>query len=263
MSSDKLLDVFDEKKIDQFKRDWKQFAELKRAVQIRYQEIVDVKEFEPKIRRLLDDHVVALPAETVIDLININDPEALNAAIEDSGVTPASKADRIASATRRAITENMDQDPTFYQTFSELLERTISDYRAKRLSEREYLRAVADLASKLTSKDRGVNVPEAIKGNDHGMAFYGILKGKLAKPDGELVNDDEVAHIVIKIIDVLMAHHIVGVWSNAVAQNNMRNAIDDYFFDELRDTKGIDLPVEALDDLEQRIMDLARARFPG
>jgi type I restriction enzyme, R subunit len=40
-----------------------------------------------------------------------------------------------------------------------------------------------------------------------------------------------------------------------------RNAIDDYFFDVLRDEKGFDLPVEVLDDLELKIMDLARARF--
>jgi type I restriction enzyme R subunit len=52
------------------------------------------------------------------------------------------------------------------------------------------------------------------------------------------------------------------VWSNDVAQNNMRNAIDDYFFDVLRDQKGIGVPVEMLDDLEQKILDLARARFP-
>lgn len=262
MSSDKLLDVFDENKINQFKRDWKQFAELKRAVQIRYQEIVDVKEFEPKIRKLLDDHVVAMPAETVIELININDPDALNAAIEDSGVTAASKADRIASATRRAITEKMDQDPTLYLAFSELLTQTISDYRAKRLSEREYLRSVVDLASKVAAKDRGANVPEAIKSDEDGQAFFGILNGKLATTSGQL-SADEVADISLKIIEVVKAHMIVGVWANEVAQNNMRNAIDDYFFDEVRDVKGMDLPVEVLDDLEQQIMDLARARFPA
>ncbi|MCQ1769555.1 HsdR family type I site-specific deoxyribonuclease [Neorhizobium galegae] len=262
MSSDKLLDVFDEKKIDQFKRDWKQFAELKRAVQIRYQEIVDVKEFEPKIRKLLDDHVVAMPAETVIELININDPDALNAAIEDSGVSAASKADRIASATRRAITEKMDQDPTLYLAFSELLTQTISDYRAKRLSEREYLRSVVDLASKVAAKDRGANVPDAIKSNEDGQAFFGILNGKLASASGQL-GANEIADISLKIIDVVKAHLIVGVWANEVAQNNMRNAIDDYFFDDVRDVKGIDLPVEVLDDLEQQIMDLARARFPA
>ena len=43
----------------------------------------------------------------------------------------------------------------------------------------------------------------------------------------------------------------------------MRNAIDDYFFDVLRDTRGVALPVEVMDEIEIKIMDLARARFPG
>jgi len=120
--SDKLFDVFDEAKVDALKRDWKQFSELKRSVQLRYQETVDVREFEPKIQKLLDDHVVAMPAETIIEVVNINDPDALKAVVEETGVSEASRADRIASATRRAITEKMDEDPTFYKQFSELLE---------------------------------------------------------------------------------------------------------------------------------------------
>lgn len=263
LSSDKLLDVFDETKIDAMKRDWKQFSELRRAVQLRYQETVDVKEFEPKIQKLLDDHVVAMPAETIIEMVNINDPEALNAVIEERGVSTASKADRIASATRRTITEKMEEDPSFYQRFSEMLAETIRDYREKRISEREYLNNVIDLASKVARKDHGRAIPDAIKGNDDGQAFFGVLEGSLNKAGGEALAADDVAEISLAIIELIKAHHIVDVWSNDIAQNNMRNAIDDYFFDTLRDEKGIDLPVEVLDDLEQKVMDLARARFPG
>ncbi len=64
LSSDKLDEVFTDAKVAEFKRDWKQFTELRRSVQIRYQEIVDIKEYEPKVQKLLDDHVIALPAET-------------------------------------------------------------------------------------------------------------------------------------------------------------------------------------------------------
>ncbi len=263
LSSDKLLDVFDEGKIDAMKRDWKQFSELRRSVQLRYQETVDVKEFEPKIQKLLDDHVVAMPAETIIEMVNINDPDALKAVVEETGVTEASRADRIASATRRAITEKLDEDPTFYRSFSELLEATIRDYRAKRISERDYLKNVVDLASKIARKDRGREVPEAIKGNDDGQAFFGILEGTLATDDGTPINSDEVASIALTIIDIIKSHHIVDVWSNDIAQNKMRNAIDDYFFDVLRDERGIELTHEVMDDLELKIMDLARARFPG
>ena len=61
--------------------------------------------------------------------------------------------------------------------------------------------------------------------------------------------------------EIIRSHLIVGIWSNEVAQNNLRNAIDDFLFDVLRDSMQIELPIEQLDDLEHRIMDLARARF--
>jgi type I restriction enzyme, R subunit len=263
LSSHKLFDVFDEAKIDAMKRDWKQFSELRRSVQLRYQETVDVKEFEPKIQKLLDDHVVAMPAETIIEMVNINDPDALKAVVEETGVSEASRADRIASATRRAITEKMDEDPTFYRSFSELLEETIRDYRAKRISERDYLKKVVDLASKIARKDRGKEVPGSIEGNDDGQAFFGILEGALMTGDSKPIAADEVAAIALTIIEIIQAHHIVDVWANDIAQNKMRNAIDDYFFDVLRDERGIELTLEVMDDLELKIMDLARARFPG
>nr|WP_241232910.1 type I restriction enzyme endonuclease domain-containing protein [Paracoccus haematequi] len=261
LSSDKLFDVFDEAKVDALKRDWKQFSELKRSVQLRYQETVDVREFEPKIQKLLDDHVVAMPAETIIEVVNINDPDALKAVVEETGVSEASRADRIASATRRAITEKMDEDPTFYKQFSELLEETIRAYREKRLSEREYLNSVVDLASKVARKDRGRDVPESIRGDEDAQAFFGVLEGQLKTKDDEPVAGDEAASIALEIIDIIKSHLIVDIWSNEVAQNKLRNAIDDYFFDVLRDERGVDLPVEVLDDLELKIMDLARARF--
>ena len=99
-------------------------------------------------------------------MVNINDPDALKAAIEETGISEASKADRITSATRRAITEKMDEDPTFYKQFSQLIAETIRAYREKRLSEREYLNSVVDLASKVARKDRGWDVPESIRGKD-------------------------------------------------------------------------------------------------
>jgi type I restriction enzyme R subunit len=156
LSSDKLLDVYTNADVDRMKRDWKQFSELKRSVQIRYQETVDLKEFEPKIQKLLDDHVVAMSAEVVVELVIINDPNALEAVVKEAGVSPASKADRIASATRRAINLKMEEDPSFYKRFSELLNDTIRDYREKRISAKDYLKQVIDLAAKVSHKDRGL-----------------------------------------------------------------------------------------------------------
>jgi type I restriction enzyme R subunit len=263
LSSDKLLDVFPEEKVEAMKRDWKQFSELRRAVQLRYQETIDVKEFEPKIQKLLDDHVVAMPAEIVVEVVNINDPEALRAVVDEKGVSQASKADRIASATRRIITEKMDEDPALYRRFSEMLEQTIREYREKRISEKDYLNNIVDLASKVARRDHGRAVPTNIKGNDDAQAFFGLLQPVLSKSGDVQAADATAAEISLRLIEIVKAHHIVGVWSNDIAQNKMNNAIDDYFFDVLRDEKGIELSLEDIDDLEHKIMDVARARFPA
>ena len=246
-----------------FKQEWKQFSELKRSVQIRYQEVVDLKEFEPKIQRLLDDHVIAKPATTVIEAVNINDPDALKAVIKEEHTSDASKADRIASATKRTITEKMDEDPAFYRQFSELLEETIRDYREKRISERDYLSNIVDLASRMARKDHGRQVPERIKDDEDAEAVFGIVESVLKATVNGSASDDDAAEIALTIVGIIKRHHIVDVWSNEVAQNNMRNAIDDYFFDVVRDEKNIDIPLEQLDELELQIMDVARARFPG
>ena len=74
-----------------------------------------MKEFEPKIQNVLDDHVVAMPAEVVVELVNINEPEVLQAVVKEVGVSQASKADRIASAKRRVIKEEMEEDPQLLQ----------------------------------------------------------------------------------------------------------------------------------------------------
>lgn len=263
LSSEKVYDVFDDKRLDGFKRDLKTFSILKRRVQIRYQEIVDIKDYEPKIQKLLDNNVIAQPARKIIDAVNINDHEALEKVVAEQGISQASKADRIASATKRTITEKMDQDPAFYKRFSELLEETIADYRARRLSEMEYLKKIVDIAKSVANKEHGETVPESIAGNDDAIAFFGVLEPILCPLSNKERIDQEIAEIALAIIQIVMKHHIVNIWSNETIKNNMRNAIDDYFFDVVRDEKGFDIPVDTLDELESRIMRLAQARFPG
>jgi type I restriction enzyme R subunit len=222
-----------------------------------------VREYEPKIQKLLDDHVVAMPAETIIELVNINDPAAITAVVEEAGISSASKADRIASATRRTISERMEEDPAIYRRFSEMLEETIRDYREKRISERDYLNHVLDLTDKVTKKDRGRAVPASIKHDDDAQACFGLLDGMLVRKGGEAVDAEETAEIAQSLMAIVKSHLIVDVWSNAVAQNEMISAIEDYCYDVLRDEKEIPLAGPVLDDLEQKVMNLARARFPS
>jgi type I restriction enzyme, R subunit len=69
-----------------------------------------------------------MPAETIIEVVNINDPDALKAVVEETGVSEASRADRIASATRGQSPKD-GRGPDLLPQFSELLEETIRAYR--------------------------------------------------------------------------------------------------------------------------------------
>ena len=264
LSSDKVHDVIDEATVDRYKRDWKHFTELRRAVQVRYQEVVDLHDYEPKIQKLLDNHVTALPAEVFIETLNINDPDALKAVIEETGVTSASKADRIASATKKTITERMDEDPALYTRFSVMLQETIDEYRRNRDAER-YLLQAREIAEGVARRERGAALPTIIRHNDNAAAVYGALDGLLIGNGGRAptpIDGEELAHIAIAIMHIVTDSLIVGLWSNEVAQNNLRNALDDYFWDELQAERNVALPDELLDDLQHNILAIARARFP-
>lgn len=264
LSSEKTYDVYNRKEIEGFKNDWKKFIKLKRSVQIRYQEIVDIKEFEPKIQKLLDDHVIAKPAQVIVEEVNINDPEALEKVLLEDQISAASKADRIASATKKTITENMDIDPAFYIAFSKMLEKTIDDYRQKRISEKDYLLKVKDIASDV-AKGKKDDIPEMIANNTDAQAFYNnllpVINEKLGAGESSQNITAQIASDVLKIIQS-PNYFIVNLWQNLDVQKKLQNAIDDYFFDVALPNYGLELSADELDHAEKMLMDIAKARFP-
>ncbi len=99
---------------------------------------------------------------------------------EEQGVyqtkkTTASKADTIAHATKKVITEKMDEDPAFYEKFSKLIQQAIEYYRAKRISDLDYLNKVVDIRNKVVGKVHD-DIPDKLSGNEDAMAYYGVLK---------------------------------------------------------------------------------------
>lgn len=265
LSSEKAYAVYSVDQLEKFKSDWNRFINLRRSVQIRYQEIVDIKEYEQKIQRLLDDHIIATPAKVIIEEVNINDPIALQRVLTENEVTDASKADRIASATKKMVIERMEADPAFYKSFSQMLEDTIQAYREKRISEISYLKKVTEIANDVAKGRRDHGIPESIVNNSDAQAFYGAILPFVKK---YLQSKDEAlnlsAQIAIDILEIIKQpkYFIVHLWQNFDIQKRLQNAIDDYFFDVVSPKMGISIEPDKLDALEQSIMSIAKARFP-
>ncbi len=265
LSSEKFLSETDEKTLSRYKADLRKFQSLKASVKLRYAEAIDYRDYEPKIKKLLDTHIQANEVIQLNEPVNIFDDKMFNQVKEEQGVyqtrkTTASKADTIAHATKKVITEKMDEDPAFYEKFSKLIQQAIEDFRAKRISDLDYLHKVVDIRNKIVGKVHD-DVPNNLSGNEDAMAYYGVLKPFLDKHDlNEADLESITADTAIAIHGILEKHKKVQFWDDEDAQKQTVNEIDDYLYDELKTEKGIELSLDQMDDIIEKVLQVAKHR---
>jgi type I restriction enzyme R subunit len=126
LSTESFVMQTDEQTLRRYKTDLTRFQNLKAAVKMRYAEAIDYRDYEPKIKKLLNTHIQANEVVQLNAPVNIFDDRMFGRVKEEQGVygakTMAAKADAIAHATKRVITEKMDEDPAFYEKFSRLIQ---------------------------------------------------------------------------------------------------------------------------------------------
>ena len=265
LSSEKFLTETDEKTLSRYKADFRKFQSLKASVKLRYAEAIDYRDYEPKIKKLLDTHIQANEVVQLNEPVNIFDDNMFNQVKEEQGVyqskkTTASKADTIAHATKKAITEKMDEDPAFYEKFSKLIQQAIEDFRAKRISDLDYLNKVVDIRNKVVGKVHD-DIPDKLSRNEDAMAYFGVLKPFLEKHElGEEDLESAAADTAIAIHGILEKHKKVHFWDDEDAQKQAVNEIDDYLYDELKTERGIDLSLDQMDDIIEKVLQVAKHR---
>ncbi len=271
LSSEKFLFDTDAKTLSRYKADLRKFQSLKVSVRLRYAEAIDYRDYEPKIKKLLDTHIQANEVIQLNEPVNIFDDKVFSQVKEEQGIyhtkkTTASKADMIAHATKKVITEKMDEDPAYYEKFSKLVQQAIDAFRAKRISDLDYLNKVLDIRNKVVGKVHD-DVPDMLSGNEDAMAYYGVLKPfiELAGKGEECLKskadlDVIVANTAIAIHSMLEKHKKVHFWYDEDAQKQTANEIDDYLYDELKTKKGIELSLDQMDELIEKVMQVAKHR---
>lgn len=265
MSSESFITGTPEGRIKAYKADLKRFTNLKAAVKLRYAESIDYRDYEPKIQKLLDTHISANEVLKLNEPVNIFDADAFQQVVEEQaqGKPTAAKADIIAHATKRAISERLEEDPAFYEKFSKLIQQAIDDYRAGRISDLEYLKRVSDIKESVVHR-KGDDIPAVLRGNDHAVACFGMLvpyfTGLIADRDQAKTSAAEAA---VSIWSIVERNRVVGFWDNLDAQRRTMNDIDDYLYDVIKGENDIPLSTEEMDEIIDRTMQLARHRMPS
>lgn len=261
LSSERFLSEASQKKIDQYKNDLKRFQKLRASVKLRFSDAIDYRDYEPKLKKLLDTHIQADQVTQLNKPVDIFDESTFDQVKEEQGVysakTAASRADTIAYATKKAISEKMEDDPAFYEKFSILIQQAIDDFRSKRISDIEYLRQVVDISQKVKAGKHD-DIPSSLDGNGYAMAVFGIIRPYFSENSSQLKGDEIAADAAMRIHEIFQSHWKVQFWDDADAQKRVMNDIDDFLFDELKGDKGVNLSVEQMDEIIERSLHIAK-----
>jgi type I restriction enzyme R subunit len=262
LSSDEYFEEFNEQQINFFKAELKRLQSLRKSVQSRYADVVSYKEYEPRIRKLLDSYVDAEEVERLTYNVNVFNKNQVAEALETYGKTPASKADFIANNMKKVINENMEKDEAFYKKFSDLIEDTIKAFQEGRISETEYLEKILSTRDDLENGYQE-GIPASIQDKPKARAFFGAVTEVLVQHHGKQKADETsnaIAKAGIDISEIVMRLTIRDWKRNLDVQRNMENEIEDYLMDHRKDL-GVELTFDQLDEILAKCLKVAKNNF--
>lgn len=264
LSTEKFIMETDEARLRNYKAYLKRFQNLKKSIKLRYAEAIDYRDYEPKIKKLLDTHIQANEVTRLNAPVDIFDDQDFDAVKKGQGIhsgkSTTAKADTIAHATKKVVNEKMDEDPAFYEKFSKLIQQAIDDFKARRISDLDYLNKVSDIRDSVVSKKHD-DVPESISGNDEACAYYGVIKPYFMKYKAE-AQEIEFASVEtsLAIQRIIEGHWKVDFWIDDNAQKAAMNDMDDFFYDEVKDKFDMALSLEQMDEIIEKTMQIAKSR---
>ena len=254
-----------EMEIKRYKDDLNMFVKLRSAVQLRFSDKIDYRQYESQIQKLINRHVESGAVKTVTELVNIFDTEAFEKEVEKITGT-AAKADTIASRTSKFITENMDADPVFYKKFSQLLKDTIAAYEQGRIDEQEYLKRVLKYKDDiLTHTDN--ELPKELQQNNAAKAYYGLALETYQRAFGDDVQIDlkRLALDTARTFDTIINRKLIvdgcvlvdwQLKSDIIGR--MKIELEDYLIDEVKRKYELAFSFDDMDTIIDGCVDVAK-----
>ncbi|WP_010251578.1 HsdR family type I site-specific deoxyribonuclease [Pantoea agglomerans] len=159
-----LIDAgYSEQQAAQIRIDVEFYSKVRDEIKIASGDFVDMKQFEPGMRQMLDLWVDADPSETLMDfeelglleLIIERGEEALDGLPADMRGNQEAMAEAIENNVRRTIVDENPANPKYYEKMSVLLDELISLRRQQAISYQEYLEQVRELAKQVKHPQSG------------------------------------------------------------------------------------------------------------
>ena len=253
-----------DEEVKRYKDDLNMFVKLRSAVQLRYSDAIDYRQYESQIQKLINSHVTSSAVKPVTELVNIFDTEAFEQEVEKLE-GKAAKADTIASRTSKFITENMDSDPAFYKKFSQLLKETIAAYEQGRIDEVEYLQRVLKYKDDVLAHTDN-ELPDELQHNNAAKAYYGLALETYRRAFGDAPVDlKQLALDTARAFDDIMnrtlivdGQVLVDWQQKSDIIGRMKIELEDYLIDKVKRKYGLAFSFDDMDVIIDGCVEVAK-----
>jgi type I restriction enzyme R subunit len=243
LESEHVYNAIGEEDIKLYKCEFKFYQELRASVKLRYSDTIDHKEYEAKMRNLMDTYIAAEDIIQITAPVDILNEKEFEDELMRLG-SPRAKADAIRTRMTKRISEKWDENPAYYKKFSERIEEIIEQYKEKRISELEYLEKMRNVMNDFRKGYSGTTYPEKIKHNIHAQAFYGVVKEvlederyyeagitELVAEDGPIYNYEGILADIAMEVDVIIERHCKVDWhDNPDVHKKISQEIDELLY---------------------------------
>lgn len=235
------------------------FSKVRRSVKPRYGDAIDNSEYEPLMQNLLDTHLSVAGLKQITNPVDILNRDELEQELNSLGSLRA-KADAITSKMTKSISEKYQENPAYYDSFSKRIKDALDQYKARVITEAEYLAKMRTIMEDYRARKTTVTYPESIKNNVHAQAFYGVLSAIFEEAEEADISADLTAEIAEEITKIISEHSQVDWTSNKTIHDRIAQDIDDLFYEYEKD-RGLQLSFDTIDKVIENVKTVALRRF--
>ena len=242
--------------IAQYKNTFAFFCKVRRSVRIRYCDVLDDSEYGPLMQNLLDEHLHVGKLQYLTAPIDIQNQEEMDKVLDELGSSRA-QAEAIKNRLTRSISEKREENPAYYDNFSQRIQETLDLFRDKVISETEYLKRMREVMNDFLGGKSELEYPQMIRANAHAQAFYGVLLGILCEYQ---LSDELMAEMSLRITEIIESCSKVDWTHNKTVHDEISQQIDDLFYMYEKE-KGIEFSLDIVDKIIENVKTVALRRF--
>jgi type I restriction enzyme R subunit len=146
------------------------YENLRNEVKLHSGDAIDLKQYEPAMRHLIDTYIRAEESEkvsafddlSIVQLIVQRGADAVNALPDGIRKNKEAVAEAIENNLRRLIIDEQPVNPKYYEQMSKLLDALIKQRRQEALDYQQYLQQIVELTKKVKNPEAGGTYPSTM-----------------------------------------------------------------------------------------------------